>query len=232
MTAELYRTHEILAHDLDPEALQSVAIAVGWAYHSLYEGLKQNVALTNDMRLEMFARQRSDEVMKALAEVASRLQIPFDFKRLPCNGQNKLIIKMGRVLFMQEPLLALGDAPRVSDYKLEMAETYGLVRQLELDLGDDPKRMLDWGGQVFAVLLHGAYGTKFTREHRKLGALSLAVPSAQYDRWVTRIDLSKIALDGTMSIPSTRPETSRTGQEDQVFARVRKHRRTKYTGTE
>lgn len=72
----------------------------------------------------------------------------------------------------------------------------GYVRQMELDLGDQPLRIHDWSGCVLAVLLHGPAGVKFTHDQKALGNVMLAVPDAEYEQWVMRLDLHTIAMFG------------------------------------
>jgi hypothetical protein len=127
--------------------------------------------------------------------------VPFEFRRLDANGQSKLLLKAGRVVIIQEPMLTLSDHPRVSDYKIELAKSYGVLRQLELDLGDIPGRIRDWSGCLLGVLLHGASGPWFTREHKSLAGLMLGVPDSAYDHWVIRIDLHRIAMFGAEPEP-------------------------------
>jgi len=230
MHREMDRIHGILEKDVDPDFLESCAIAAAWAYHSLYERLKSESGLTDEMRLGLFAQERSSMVVNALSSVAHRMRVPYDFKRLACNGQRKLLIKMGRVVMIQEPILMLDDAPRAADYKTELADANGLIRQLELDLGDDPKRSIDWNGQVFAVFLHGSYGAKFSRRDRALGGLMLAVPNAHYDSWVTRIDLRQAAMFGRTADEHAARSAVHPEQEDRVVVKVKTSTK-KNTGT-
>ena len=39
--------------------------------------------------------------------------VPIDIIRLESNGQNKLLLKVGRLLLLQEPILTLQDEPKV-----------------------------------------------------------------------------------------------------------------------
>jgi hypothetical protein len=74
--------------------------------------------------------------------------VPFEFMRLECNGQSKLLLKAGRVILIQEPIDTLQDEPKVADYKIQLASVHGLICQLELDLGDRVQRIHDWSGCV------------------------------------------------------------------------------------
>lgn len=194
--SELDQLRSIVSHDVDPEFLEAVAIAIGWEYFGLYEELASGRGLTEAMRVEEFARRRGFCVAKALATAAARFRIPVEHRRLNCNGQNKTIVQAGRVLLIQEPINSLTDKPKIADYKAGMADVHGLVRQLELDLGDRPYVARDWSGCIMGVLLHGAVGPKFTLEHRRLGGLFLAVPDASYSQWVIRLDLHDLAMFG------------------------------------
>lgn len=189
-------SRQILAHDIDPEFLESASIALAWEYHQLYEGLRADHALPVDLKLEQFAERRGACAVNALVYACEKHGVPYNFRKLECNGQLKLLVKIGRVILIQEPMLEHSEKPRASDYKRELADTHGLIRQLELNLGDQPSRILDWSGDILAVLLHGAAGPKFTRGHRALGGLTLAIPDAAYSMWVMRLDLHDIAMFG------------------------------------
>jgi hypothetical protein len=191
----LEQIDEVVRNDIDPDFLKTLCILMGWAYADLHKELC-SLGLDEAFAQEAFARRRGDEAVKALLRAAKQHGIPYEFRYLSCNGQSKLILKVGRVVMMQEPILTLADEPRVSEYKRELADSHGLIRQLELDLGDRPVRNSDWSGCVLAVMLHGAAGPRFTREHKALGALMLAVPDASYSNWVLRLDLHTMAIDG------------------------------------
>jgi hypothetical protein len=218
------RIREIVTFDIDPDFLRAAAIAIAWEYRLLYEQLVAGDAIPLEWKAEEFNRQRVSCVVRALSRCAKRHGIPFDFRRLECNGQNKLIIKAGRVILVQEPILDLLDHPRESAYKRELADAHSLIRQLELDLGDQPNRILDWSGQVFAVLLHGAAGYWFSERDKQLGALMLAVPDAAYGSWVMRIDITRLAVYGSQADATTDvpvKEEQKPIQEDVVFVALR-----------
>ena len=194
--SELDQLRSVVTHDIDPEFLEAIAIAIGWEYFGLYEELASAKNLTEATREEEFARRRGFCVSKALAAVAAKFRIPVEHRRLNCNGQNKTIVQAGRVLLIQEPIGSLTDRPKIADYKTSLSDVHGLIRQLELDLGDRPYVTRDWSGCVLGVLLHGAVGPRFTLEHRRLGGLFLAVPDAGYSQWVIRLDLHDLAMFG------------------------------------
>ncbi|NPU14976.1 hypothetical protein HL666_29795 [Bradyrhizobium sp. 83002] len=187
---------EVVQNDIDPDFLKSVCILMGWAYPDLFAELVAIHGVDDAYAQETFARRRSEAAVLALVRAARLHGIPYEYKRLSCNGQSKLLLRIGRVVLMQEPILTLSDEPRVSDYKQELADSHGLIRQLELDLGDRPVRNSDWSGCVLAVMLHGSAGPRFTSEHKSLGALMLAVPDAHYSQWVLRLDLHTMATEG------------------------------------
>lgn len=108
-------------------------------------------------------------------------------------------------------MTTLTDHPKISDYKMELAESYGILRQPEFDLGDIVGRILDWSGCILGVVLHGAAGPWFTREHKKLGGLLLGIPDTAYNHWIHRFDLLQIAMFGR-DTPAEEPPT----QEDRV----------------
>lgn len=216
---------EIITHDLDADFIKSLSIAVAWEYSQLYDSLADDEALTDDFRLEEFARRRTSCVVRTVARVAKAFGIPFDFRRLECNGQSKILVKAGRVVLIQEPIVMLEDGPRASEYKIELAESHGLIRQLELDLGDQPHRIRDWSGCILAVLLHGASGRHFTRDHRTLGSLMLGVPDAGYNYWVMRLDLMRVAMFGFEDLSDEEPSESHSTQRDEVHITLRENKK-------
>lgn len=222
--AILDETREIIAHDLDADFVKSAAVATAWEYSQLYEILAADPTLTEDYCNEEFAKRRGSCVTRALAHSAKKHGIPFNFRRLDCNGQSKILVKAGRIVLIQEPMLTLDECPRTSEYKRELANSHGLIRQLELDLGDQPQRIRDWSGCILAVLLHGSSGPKFTRQHKALGGLMLGVPDAGYNFWTMRLDLLRIAMFGVGTAPVealTDSDEART-QRDDVHVTLKK----------
>ncbi len=182
--------------DIDPEFVLSFAKDLAWRYSQLYDELKHDDTLSLEYKKEVFARRRVECAVRSLSYAAKMHGVPYEFRKLTCNGQRKILLKMGRVVLIQEAMRFPTDAPRASDYKRELADAYGLIRQLELDLGDQPHKIRDWGGEVLGVVLHGAAGLNFTREDRELGFLLLGVPDAAYSQWVIRLDFHEIAMWG------------------------------------
>jgi hypothetical protein len=193
--SDIERAKQILLHDLDPNFLESLAKAIAWEYSSLYETLARDESLIDACRDELFNRRRGDCGMRALGQSARKHGVPFQFQRLSCNGQYKLLVKAGRVILIQEPASFSGH-PSAADYKKDLAGLHGFVRQLELELGDQPGRIYDWSGSVLAVLLHGSAGRKFARDDKALGSLMLGLPDAAYQQWIMRIDLLTVAMFG------------------------------------
>lgn len=209
-----------MLHDLDPDFIEAISLAAAWEYNSLYEWLHDQPALIDDYREEEFNRQRPDCAVRALAGAAKRYGVPYEFRKLDCNGQRKLLVKAGRVLLIQEPIASIQDQPTVAEYKRQLADVHGFVRQLELELGDQPHRIRDWSGCVLGVLLHGPTGKKFSREQKSLGTIMLAVPNAEYDQWVLRLDLHTIAMFGRSSVATERADSD--VQEDNVVVTAKK----------
>jgi hypothetical protein len=203
----------IVSHDIDSDFVKSVAIGTAWQYGSLFDNLAETEGLTDAYRLEEFAKRRSLCAVNALVAAARKHGVPFDFRRLPCNGQSKILVKAGRVLLIQEPILTLDDSPRASEYKMDLADIHGLIRQTEFDLGDQPFSIRDWSGCLLGVLLHGAAGPHFTRSDKRLGSLMLAVPDASYSQWVMRLDLLRLAMFGAEDVPAEVETTSPTTEE-------------------
>lgn len=229
LSSLLERSHGVLAHDIDPEFLSSVSVALAWEYRRLFDELDRDVTIPCELKEELFAKRRGVCAVSALTTACRKHGIPHAFRKLECNGQYKLLVKIGRVVLIQEPMLELTDHPRTSDYKRELADTHGFIRQLELDLGDQPNRILDWSGTVLAVLLHAAAGSKFSAEHRELGGLMLGVPDAAYQSWVMRLDLHRIAMFGFDAIAdgvaSSEEVRGATKQADNVRVTLKKKMR-------
>jgi hypothetical protein len=223
------QTSQIIRNDLDPEFIKSVSIGVGWEYSQCYDELSEDECLTDALRSEEFAKRRGGLAVRALVKAAKKHAIPYNFRRLDCNGQEKILVKAGRVIIIQEPILSLFDRPHIADYKLELANTHSLVRQLELELGDQPQRISDWSGCILAVLLHAPAGADFTRSHRALGALMLAVPDSAYRNWTLRLDLHRVAMFGFAPSFETDPDHVPV-QEDRVI--VTSKNRNASTGTD
>lgn len=182
--------------DLDPDFLRSAAILMAWEYNELFEALESNSAISEEFKIDEFNRGRSACATKALSKAARQHGVPYEFRKLESNGQHKLILKAGRLILIQEPVVSFSDQPKSSDYKEQLASTLGLVRQLELDLGDIPDRITDWEGSALGVILHGPLGSKFNSDAKALGCLMLGIPDAGYTHWVMRLDLQNVAMHG------------------------------------
>jgi hypothetical protein len=173
-------------------------------------------------RDEEFNRRRGACAVRALVRAADLHGVPYEFRRLGTNGQSKLLVKAGRVILIQEPTLSLGAQPTAADYKVELAEMHGFVRQLELDLGDQPNRIHDWSGCVLGVALHGPAGRKFDRDNKALGTIMLAAPDASYSHWVLRFDLETLAMFGRNPEADLPSEDETLEQDDNVFVTPKK----------
>lgn len=219
---------DILRDDLDPDFIKSLSIAIGWEYAEGYRTLAADEFLSEPLKNEEFGRRRGGFAIRAMAKSAAKHSIPYNFRRLDCNGQDKILIKAGRVIVIQESILTITDHPHIADYKRELADVHALVRQLELELGDQPKRITDWSGCILAVLLHAPAGPNFTEAHRSLGALMLAVPDTAYLSWVLRLDLHRIAMYG-FPTPEAMPSETTPIQRDNVIVTPKKQ---KSTGTD
>jgi hypothetical protein len=220
---------QILRHDLDPEFIKSLSITTGWEYAEGYRTLEEDEYLSETLKNEEFGRRRGGFAIRALAKSATKHGIPYNFRRLDCNGQDKILVKAGRVIIIQECILSTSDHPQTAEYKRELADAHGLIRQLELELGDQPRRISDWSGCILAALLHAPAGPKFTKSDRTLGALMLAVPDAAYRNWTVRLDLHRIAMYGFPPIEATSDERAPI-QRDQVVVTPKK--RNAATGTD
>lgn len=226
MLESIEQARTILCRDLDPQFLEAVSQGTAWEYSALYERLSEDDTLIDAYREEEFLKRRGDCAVRALARAANKYGVPAEFRKLECNGQRKLLVKAGRVILIQEPILTLSDQPSASDYKRQLADLHGFIRQLELDLRDQPHRIKDWSGCIFAALLHGPAGRRFTRDHKALGSIMLGVPDAGYQQWVLRIDLHEIAMFGR-GIVTNRPADEAVTQSDNVIVTPRKRRSAK-----
>jgi len=212
--------------------MNTVAVTTAWEYNQLFQSLNEDPSLSLDYKKEQFARRRGHCAVKALCIAAGKHGVPYEFHKIECNGQRKILLKIGRVALIQEPILSLTEAPRASEYKRELAASHGLICQLELDLGDQPHRIRDWSGTVLAVLLHGASGPKFSQDDRALGGLMLGVPDSAYSHWVVRLDLHQLAMFGMPAEPEwTASEADEPVQRDNVNVTLKKrHRATRRSG--
>lgn len=196
MPSPIEQSHHVLEHDVDPDFLATVAKNLGWEYPLLFEEIASDSLIPLEMKPEAYAKRRSDCATKALVAACEKHGVPYELRRLACNGQRKLLVKIGRVVIIQEPMLERDEEPRASDFKRELVAATGFVEQYELDFGGHPQRIRDWTGSVVTVLLHAPAGPKFTLEHRSLGAIMLGLPNDRYDDWLMRLDLHRIALFG------------------------------------
>jgi hypothetical protein len=216
------QTAQILRHDLDPEFIKSVCISMAWEYSECYQALANDECLSDSLRNEEFAKRRGGLAVRALVKSANKHGVPYNFRRLDCNGQDKLLVKAGRVIIIQESIVTQCDRPHTADYKKELADAHGLVRQLELELGDQPKRIYDWSGCILAALLHAPAGPAFTKTDRTLGALMLAVPDAAYRSWTIRLDLHRVAMFGFAPLLETMDDRETPVQPDNVIVTSKK----------
>jgi hypothetical protein len=206
-----------LLRDIDSDFLEALAVKVGWGYPNLFEELRRLPADASGWAAEEFNRRRASVVNSALIDCAQKFGVPFEVMRLACNGQSKVLLKVGRVTLIQESIIGFDDHPSTADYKRALAETLAYTCQLELDLGDRPPRP-DWAGSTLAVLLHGPAGKVFNKADTVLGNLMLALPDASYQQWVQRIDLHTVAMFGReagVSLPAASPVDGY--QADQVI---------------
>lgn len=216
-----------LLRDIDAGFLRDAGVATAWEYSHAYDELEQDALLSEDQKKEEFNRRRGMCVTKGLRFAAEKNGIPFEYFKCS-NGQSKLIVKCGRVLLIQEPISALSDGPKIADYKVELAEAHGIVRQLELDLGDRPSRVIDPDGCALGVVLHGARGALFEREEKELGAFMLAFPDATYTHWVVRLDILDVAMEGLpVDLGADVDDTASrdTEQPDKVIVTLKKRAR-------
>ncbi|WP_370201079.1 hypothetical protein [Roseibium sp.] len=211
--------------DINMDFLQGLCVAAPWQYEALSKSIMSNENLTTYEKRELFVRHQASCMNQALARCARQHGIPHEVKKLPCNGQNKILVKSGRVVIIQETLQELEQHPKAADYKMQLASSMGVIRQLELDLGDQPGRILDWQDSTLAVLLHGFAGSADSANGFMLGSMFLAVPDVDYQNWVMRFDLFDAAYNGFNPRSNDAENTLTTSQPDNVRVYLRKQRK-------
>ena len=160
---------DILRDDLDPDFIKSLSIAVGWEYAEGYRTLAADEFVSKSLKNEEFSKQHGGvRSVRALAKSATKHGIPYNFRRLDCNGQDKILVKAGRVIIIRNQFSHSSDHPHVADYKRELADVHALVRQLELELGDQARRITDWSGCILAALLPRSGRVRISRKHTAL----------------------------------------------------------------
>jgi hypothetical protein len=216
-----------LASDVDPAFFRALSIAIAWAYQDLFERIDENDYLDVGRKKQDFGWQRSSAVECAIIRVCKDHGVPFEWKRLEYNGQKKLMVLCGRVIFIHEAMQLGVKGPYVADYKRSLAGTHNVTRQLELDLGDIPGKINDWSGEVLATLLHGHAGALFTKEQRALGVLRVGVADGSYDSWVVNQDITEFAVEGRgASIIGTR-DADAVAQQDRTKVVLRQQAKRK-----
>jgi len=211
--------------DVNMNFLQSICVAAPWQYSELSKSLMARDDLSACEKHERFIWQRADCMNKALKICAKQHGIPHEMKRLPCNGQHKLLMKSGRVVIIQDTLQETGQRPKVADFKEQLASSMGVIQQLELDLGDRPGRILDWQDSTLAVLLHGLSGSMHHQDGISLGGMYLAIPDNGFQNWLLRFELSDVAYNGFNSKPDDTNADMTTAQPDNVHVVLRNQRK-------
>ncbi|WP_186395736.1 hypothetical protein [Stappia sp. TSB10GB4] len=226
MNTLLSTAHETLEHDIDPDFLASVGKNLAWEYPSLFERINKDPAIPEELKAEIYSKQRAYCAVKSLLFACKIHGVPYEFRTLSCNGQKKLLVKIGRIVVIQEPMLEVLEPPRTSNYKRQLVSATGFVQQIEMDFGDSYRRIIDWSGSLVAVLLHAPAGPKFTLEDRSLGAFMLGVPNESYTGWLMRLDLHRVAVFGfdamTDGVVEPRATEAPVVQKDNVVVKVRR----------
>ena len=81
--------------DIDMNFLQSLCVAAPWQYSELSKSIMARDDLSPCEKQEHFIWLRADGMNQALKRCAKQHGIPYDIKRLSCNGQNKLLVNPG-----------------------------------------------------------------------------------------------------------------------------------------
>lgn len=210
-----------LRSDIDPEFLRALSVGVGWAYQDLFEDIVAHCLIGPAGMRREFGHRRASAVESAIVRVCRDRGIPFDWRRLDYNGQDKLIVKCGRVLLIHEAIPLDRRGPVAADYKRALVGTHNITRQLELDLGDIPGRIHDWSGDIVATILHGAAGHSFDAKSRGLGVLRIGVADGSYDSWIVNHDVTDFAMEGR-PVPDFGTEENQE-QTDRTRVVLRRH---------
>lgn len=212
---------EILRDDFGAELLEQISVRMRHEYEKLRERAEKET-LPPAVAETRFLMDRSRAAENAISVAMEVAGLPCGFRRLPCNGQQKLLAKIGRVLLIQEPLSAVGARPQAAEYKRQLARVHSAARQLELDLGDRPHQNVDWSGDVLAVLLHGHGRLPSDGGRLGLASLRLAVPDADYRNWIVNLPLERISVWGDLSRRLAEAESKDV--EDRVATGLRRAR--------
>lgn len=233
MVSAVHPTDYIVQNDLDPEFIETVLKQLPWEYNRLFGELSKDRQLNEDQRTEEYNKRRGLCATEALIFACDRHKVPYERMRLHYNGQTKLLVRMGRIIMLQEAIDAFGDPLKSADYKVELASTSSTCRQLEFDFGDGRLRHREWSGCILAVLLHKPAGTQFTKEHKQLGGVALGIPDAGYTHWTRRFDLMEIAMFGRRGagwLSDTEDKSVPDDQTDNVVVKPKKKNTERETG--
>lgn len=132
--------------------------------------------------------------MSALMQTAEQFGIPYQLKRLSCNGQRIAVAQLGQVLLIAEPIDSLTERPEHARYKTELAASHFAIRQIEMDFSPHEEEVryrqrIDARNTMLAVLQHGMRGGSFTRRDTALAMMNIAVPDATFSSWLWRANV-------------------------------------------
>ena len=218
-------TDHIVLKDLDPEFIETALTRLPWEYERIYDELSRDRHLDFDGRMEEYNRRRGLCAVEALIYSCDRHKVPYEYFRLDCNGQRKLLVRMGRLIIIQEPAEFFGGAPKFANYKLQLASTRYSAQQLEFDFKDGFSRNREWSDCVLGVLIHKPAGPNFSKSHKAFGGATLAIPDAGYTHWTRRFDLEEIAMHGRKGakwLVDDFAEKRDVDQVDEVFVSPKK----------
>lgn len=219
---------EILSESLNSGFVSTLLNEFQQAYNDAYEQLlepagghihRRNFDL-DQIDLGTVLRGRGDSGKRALARAFSKCGLPFETKRLSCNGLRILVGQIGRVLIISQPIRFINQKPNSADYKRDLADSHFAIRQLEMDLGDGYRQRIESRDTVLAVLQHGCHGNEFNRRETALSMFQLAVPDIDFGSWLWKANAMNDELDYRLDWKQ-HTAASTPVQEDKVRVYVR-----------
>lgn len=179
----------------------------------------------NEMNYLAARKARRAIGMTALMQTAQQCGIPFQIKRLACNGQRIVVAQLGQILLVAEPVDHLAERPNHADYKAELAASHFAIRQLEMDFGPHPeearyRQRIDARNTMLVVVQHGMRGGDFNRRDTAFSMFNVAVPDATLGSWLWKANAMNGELDASLDWTSPIGKSA-VVQEDRVTISVK-----------
>lgn len=220
---------KLLARDLTQDFVTAFQERLDSEYSATYEELSSvpgsilssGVSEMDALNLTEARRARRANGLRALGNASKDLGVPFEVKRLACNGQQVVVSQLGQVLVISEPVDHLMAKPEHAQYKMDLAASHFAIRQLELDLGDGYRQRIDARNTVLAVIQHGMHAHTFSRRDTALSMLRVAVPDVSFNSWLWK---ANVLNDELAFMLDWKPEALESGprtQEDRVTVKLK-----------